>query len=99
VDVPCYYSPEFTSTLLSDADILKTAARPSDYKSQYLHNYFDINGDELNKDIANAISSLDKLYTIASSFVNIAYGKATISQSLELFDPVEALCTRSFQRI
>ena len=36
-DVPCYYSPEFTSTLLSNADVLKTATIPSDYKSQSLH--------------------------------------------------------------
>ena len=48
-----YYLPEFTSTLLSDADNLKTAARPSDYKIQSLHKYFDINEDELNKDLAN----------------------------------------------
>jgi len=31
VDVECHYSPEFTSTLLSNCDLLKTAGKPSDY--------------------------------------------------------------------
>ena len=64
VDVECHYSPEFTSTLLSNCDLLKTAAKPSDYKGQSIHTYFDVNDEELMKDLKNGTTSLDKDYNM-----------------------------------
>ena len=40
IDVLCYYSPEFTSTLLSDNDILLSNKNSEDYAGQSMLNFF-----------------------------------------------------------
>ena len=41
IDILCYYSPEFTSTLLSDNDVLLSNKNASDYVGQSMMKFFE----------------------------------------------------------
>ena len=41
IEVLCYYSPKFTSTLLSDDDILKSSKHAKEYSGQLMLKFFE----------------------------------------------------------
>ena len=41
IEIKCYYSPEFTSTLLSDIDILESSKLRKEYCGQSMVKFFD----------------------------------------------------------
>ena len=41
IDVLCYYSPDFTSTLLSDNDVLKAHKHAKEFSGQSMLKFFD----------------------------------------------------------
>ena len=43
IDVKCYYLPHFTSTLLSDRDVLHSSPFAKDFSGQILTKYFELN--------------------------------------------------------
>ena len=43
IDVKCYYLPHFTSTLLSDQDVLCSTKFAKEYQGQAMVKYFDLN--------------------------------------------------------
>ena len=50
LDVLCYYSPYFTSTLLSDRDVLLSNPCAKEYSGQVISKYFDLNSKQVNED-------------------------------------------------
>ena len=53
IDVLCFYSPHFTSTLLSDQDVLRSTKFAKEYQDQTMVKYFDLNDDKINGDLAS----------------------------------------------
>ena len=51
LDCDCYYSPDFTTTLLSEVDIRKATRFPKQYGSQVLAKSFAIDDETLIKDL------------------------------------------------
>ena len=41
IELLCYYSPKFTSTLLSDNDVLKSSKYAKEYSGQSMLKFFD----------------------------------------------------------
>ena len=52
IDVLCYYSPHFTSTLLSDRDVLRSSQFAKEYSGQAMIKYFELDDEKINKDLA-----------------------------------------------
>ena len=53
IDKQFYYSPHFTSTLLSDWDVLCSSPFTKDFSGQILTKYFDLNNEELHNNLQN----------------------------------------------
>ena len=51
LDVLCYYSPHFTSTLLSDRYVLLSNQCAKEYSGQVMSKYFDLNNKRVNDDL------------------------------------------------
>ena len=51
IDVLCYYSPHFTSTLLSEQDILQSSTYAKEFAGQVMTKYFKLNDEKVNKDL------------------------------------------------
>ena len=43
IEIQCYYSPLFTSMLLSDRDVLRSSPLANDFSGQILTKYFELN--------------------------------------------------------
>ena len=52
IDVLCYYSPHFTSTLLSDRDVLRSSQFAKEYSGQAMIKYFELDDEKIIKDLA-----------------------------------------------
>ena len=74
VDVHVYYSPFFTSTLLSDRDVLFATPFRRDYSGQVMSKYFDLNNKKLCDDLKTN-DSVD-LHDIGS--YNTDYGNCAL---------------------
>ena len=53
IDVLCFYSPHFTSTILSDWDVLRSTKFSKEYWDQAMINYFDLDDKKANNDLAS----------------------------------------------
>ena len=53
IDVLCYYSPHFTSTLLSEQDVLQSSQFAKELSGQVMTNYFELNNNKVNKDLSS----------------------------------------------
>ena len=42
IDVLCYYSPHFTSTLLSERDVLRSSTYAKEFSGQVMTKYFRV---------------------------------------------------------
>ena len=51
IDVLCYYSPHFTSTLLSEQDVLRSSQFAKEFSDQVMTKYFELNDEKVNKDM------------------------------------------------
>ena len=51
IDVKCYYSPHFTSTLLSENDVLQATGHPEEYKGTEFWKFLAPNEEKLQKDM------------------------------------------------
>ena len=67
VDVRCYYSHSFSSTLLSDSDIIRCTGTHQDYSGQSTDKFFD-ESDKMQSDLAKGIFSLDKHYNVDTGY-------------------------------
>ena len=52
IDVLCYYPPHFTSTLLSDRDVLRSSHFVKEYSGQAMIKYFELDDEKINKALA-----------------------------------------------
>ena len=66
IDVKCYYSPHFSSTLLSESDLVAATGCPKVYSGQSTDKFFEWDHDAIDRDIANGIISLEKHYSVDS---------------------------------
>ena len=66
VDVKCYYSPHFSTTLLSESDLVAATGCPKAYSGQSTNKFFDFDHDAINRDIAKGVISLEKHYSVDS---------------------------------
>lgn len=56
IEVLCYYSPKFTSTLLSDIDILKSSKHAKEYSNQLMLKFFEeVEIDEMTEEMQKRI--------------------------------------------
>ena len=51
IDVQCYYSPCFPSTLLLDHDVLRSSPFAIDLSGKILNKYFELNNEDINNDL------------------------------------------------
>ena len=51
IDVLCYYSPHFTSTILLDQDVLRSTKFAKKYCGQAMIKYFELDDEKINKDL------------------------------------------------
>ena len=51
LDILCFHSPHFTSTLLSDRDILRLSPYSKEFLGQVMTKYFDLNNERLHQDL------------------------------------------------
>ena len=51
IDVLCYYSPHFTSTLLSERDVLQSSTYAKEFSGQVMTKYFELNDEKVNQDL------------------------------------------------
>ena len=51
IDVLCYYSPHFTSTLLSERDVLRSSTYAKEFSGQVMTEYFELNDEKVNQDL------------------------------------------------
>ena len=51
IDVLCHYSPHFTSTLLSERDVLYSSTYAKRFSGQVMTKYFDLNDEKVNQDL------------------------------------------------
>ena len=50
-DLQCYYLTHFTSTLLSDCDLLRSSTFAKDFSGQILTKYFELNNEVIQNDL------------------------------------------------
>ena len=62
LDVLCYYSSYFTSTLLSELDILRSSKYAKESAGQVMTKYFELNGDKVNQTLLSKNSVDFNLY-------------------------------------
>ena len=55
LDVLCYYSPHFTSILLSERDVLLSNPCAKEYSGQVMSKYFELNNKKVNKDLRKRV--------------------------------------------
>ena len=73
IDVHVYYSPSFTSTLLSDRDILFATPFRNDYSGQVMSKYFDLNNEKLCQDLeTNGSVNLNNVATYNTDYGSCA---------------------------
>ena len=51
MDIKCYYSPNFTSTLLSEEDVLHATEHPEEYQGTEFWKFLAPNKEKLEKDM------------------------------------------------
>ena len=51
IDVLCYYSLHFTSTLLSEQDVLRLSQFAKEFSGQAMTKHFELNDEKVNKDL------------------------------------------------
>ena len=51
IDVLCYYSPHFTSTLLSERGVLRSSTYAKEFSGQMMTIYFELNDEKVNQDL------------------------------------------------
>ena len=66
IDVRCYYSPHFSSTLLSESDLILSTGAAGNYSGQSTTKYFDWDNDTIEKQLSNGIISFQKHYNLDS---------------------------------
>ena len=59
LDVKCYYSPHFSTTLLSQVSVIKATGQPKQYISQGIQLFFAPNEDVLDRDLKSNSVNLD----------------------------------------
>ena len=63
VDIVCYYSPSFSTTLISDSDIIRCTGFPQDYSGQSTQKFFE-QSDRLSQAHRQGEYLIDKLYNV-----------------------------------
>ena len=66
IDVKCYYSPHFSSTSLSESDLVLTTGAAGNYSGQTTTKYFDWDNDAIEKQLSNGNISFQKHYNLDS---------------------------------
>ena len=61
IDVKCYYSPHFSTTLLSQVSIVKATGRPKQYISQGMQLFFAPNEEVLDQDLMSNSINLENV--------------------------------------
>lgn len=64
IDVLCFYSPHFTSTLLSDQDVLRSTKFAKEYRGQAMVKYFDLNDKKVNNDLSSKVVLISLILVI-----------------------------------
>ena len=83
IDVQCYYSPHFTSTLLSDCDVLHSSPFDKDFSGQILTKYFELN----NEVIHNNLKQKGRVNLNNNQQYHMDYGTCTcIDKKVERFN-------------
>ena len=75
IDVLCYYSPHFTSTLLSERDVLRSSTYAKEFSGQVMTKYFELNDDKVNQDLLSK-GSIDLNH---QSDYQMDYGSCTLT--------------------
>ena len=61
LDVKCYYSPHFSTTLLSQVSVIEATGHPKQYISQGMQLFFAPNEDVLDRDLKSNSINLDSV--------------------------------------
>ena len=75
IDVLCYYSPHFTSTLLSERDVLQSSTYAKEFSGQVMTKYFELNDEKVNKNLLSK-GSID---LNCQSDYQMDYGNCTLT--------------------
>ena len=60
IDIECFYSPSFSSTLLSDNDIIKATGHHKDFYGQSIDKFFDHDEEQIQHDIKEGDFNIEK---------------------------------------
>ena len=61
IDVKCYYSPHFSTTLLSQVSVIETTGHPKQFISQGIQLFFAPNEEVLDRDLMSNSVNLDNV--------------------------------------